>query len=473
MKKCMEEMYGRNVWKKVMVVGISAVMAAGMITGCGSSQTTTDRGQDKGIEKTKIVFWHPMGGPQEETINRLVSTFNSTVGEEKGIEVTTVYQGKNTELSKKLKAAVQAKDMKGLPDVTLMSSGETGYMKNLDLVVKGEDILKDGSIGLSKADFQTGMLNSLTSDQKIIGLPFAPSAILFYYNKDAFKEALLDPEKAPRTIKELGEYSAKLTKRDGDTITQYGFGHAADSWTMSSWIGQQNTDGKGYSLFGDHDNGHDGNMTKVVFDENGTMKHFLELYTEANKTGHFKYKEDSPVNDFAAGNVTMILASSASLTTVMQSVEGKFELGVAKLPQVDESATGGVSFGGSAIYPLNKGDDAKLKATYEFMKFLYTEDSQMTWHKGTGYLPCINAVYDSGQYKNFIMENPLFAVAAECVKTSNPNVQEPMCGVGGTILTIVKDGIISALDKSMTIDDAVASMAKQCNDALKEYNDAN
>lgn len=463
----------KNVWKKVTAVGLSAAMAAGMITGCGSSPATGKSDPAKGSSKTAIVFWHSMGGPQGETIDSLVSTFNSTIGQEKGIEVSTVYQGKNTELSKKLKAAVQAKDMKGLPDVTLMSSGETGYMKNLEMAVNGEDILSNGYIGLSKEDFQTGMLNSLSSDNKIIGLPFAPSAILFYYNKDAFQAAGLDPEKAPVTIKELGEYSAKLTKRDGDTITQYGFGHAADSWTMSSWIGQQDTDGKGYSLFGDHNNGHDGDMTKVVFDENGTMKHFLEIYTEANKEGSFKYKEDDPVNNFSAGNVTMILGSSASLTTIMKSVEGKFELGVAKLPQVDESAVGGVSFGGSAIYPLNKGDEAKLNAAYEFMKFLYTEDSQMTWHKGTGYLPCINAVYESDQYKKFVEENPLYAVAADCVKTSNPNVQEPMCGVGGTILTIVKDGIISTLDESMTIDEAVSSMAKQCNDALQEYNDAN
>ena len=59
---------------------------------------------------------------------------------------------------------------------------------------------------------------------KVVGLPYAPSTICMYYNKDAFKEAGLDPEVAPRTIKELGEYSAKLTKRDGETITQYGFG---------------------------------------------------------------------------------------------------------------------------------------------------------------------------------------------------------------------------------------------------------
>lgn len=104
----------KNVWKKVTAVGLSAAMAAGLITGCGSSSATGKGDPAKGSGKTAIVFWHSMGGPQGETIDSLVSTFNSTIGQEKGIEVSTVYQGKNTELSKKLKAAVQAKSFSAI-----------------------------------------------------------------------------------------------------------------------------------------------------------------------------------------------------------------------------------------------------------------------------------------------------------------------------------------------------------------------
>lgn len=469
--------------KWLLALGLMASFAV-LLAGCkaatgegggkdGGTVQKENAAQDQGAGTVDIVFWHSMGATQGQTIEGLVKTFNETVGKEKGINVSTVYQGKNTELSKKFKAAVQAQDMKSLPDLTMMSSGETGYMRSLELAIKGEDILNNGSIGLSKDDFQAGMINSLSYQGKVIGLPYAPSCILMYYNKDAFKEAGLDPENPPQTIEELGECSAKLTKKDGDQIVQYGFGHAADSWTMSSWIGQQNTDGKGYSLFGDNNNGHDDPMTKVVFDENGTMKHFLEIYSKAAKTGNFKYKEDDPTNNFTSGNVTIILASCGGLPKMIEAIGNNFELGVAMIPKVDEDATGGVSFGGSALYAIDKKNEDKLNATYELMKFLYAEDNQMTWHKGGGYLPSINAVYASDQYKKFIEEKPLFRVAKECVEGSNPNVQEPMCGVGGTILTVVKDGIIQALDESITIDEAVESMAQQCNDALTEYNEAN
>ena len=448
-----------------------ATTAVALLAGCAGGGSKTDTASSG--KTTEVVFWHSMGGVQQTALDGIVKKFNDSVGKEKNIEIKAVYQGKNLDLSKKLKAAVQAKDMEGLPNLTTMSSGETAYMKDLDLAIKADKILKDGSIGLTKDDYQPAMMNALSYDGSPVGLPFSSSAILLYYNKDAFAAAGLDPEKAPATVKELSEYSAKLTKKDGDNISQYGFGYAADSWVMASWIGQQKSEGKDFSLFGDKNNGRDGVMSKVVFDSNGTMKHFLDIYKDAAKVGNFKYKEDDPVNNLAAGNITMTLASSASMTTILESVGDKFKLGVATLPKVDENATGSVSFGGSAIYPLNKGSESDLAATYEFIKFLYTEENQLAWHKGTGYLPVIRSVYDSEAYANFIKENPYFAVPSKAVAASNPNVQEALTGVAGTIFNIVKDGIMNALDGNMTVDEAVKYMSDESNKAIEDYNDAN
>lgn len=48
-----------------------------------------------------------------------------------------------------------------------------------------------------------------------------------------------------------------------------------------------------------------------------------------------------------------------------------------------------------------------------------------------------------------------------------------MCGVAGTILTIVKDGIMNCLDGSLTVDEALQTMAEESNTAIQDYNDAN
>ena len=481
---------------KTRIIAIAAAMSliAGM-TGCGSntSQNSTNAGGEAAASDTKgageansgsstaggdgtvieISLWHPMGGVNGETVERIANGFNETVGKEKGIRVSTVYQGANADLAKKLKAAFQANDFKNMPDLTFCPAGETGYMQGIDVVVKAQEVLDQNLIGLGIDDFEPAAIKALTCENRVVGLPYAPSTICMYYNKDAFKEAGLDPEAPPKTIKELGEYSAKLTKRDGDTITQYGFGVLLDSWPLSSWIGQQDMDGKGYSLFGDNDNGHSASMTKVEFDTNNTMKTFLTEYQAACQAGSFKYLEDDRKNNFGAGNITITLASSADIFGMNELAAGKFEVGVAYLPKVNDSSLGGVSCGGSALYPIDKGDADKLAAVYEYLKYLYSPEIQMEWHTSTGYLAAIPATYELEEYKAFLKENPLYAVGANQLHDSNINIQEPMCGVGGAISGFVKDGIVSVLDGTSDIDSAVASMAQACNQALEDYNLAN
>ena len=57
------------------------------------------------------------------------------------------------------------------------------------------------------------MENSQTGG-KTWGIPFQRSTIVLYYNKEAFKEAGLDPNRPPANWKEMAEYAQKLTKRD-------------------------------------------------------------------------------------------------------------------------------------------------------------------------------------------------------------------------------------------------------------------
>ena len=66
------------------------------------------------------------------------------------------------------------------------------------------------------------MENSQTGG-KTWGIPFQRSTIVMFWNKDAFKEAGLDPNKAPDTWDELVADGGKLTKRDASgNVSQWG-----------------------------------------------------------------------------------------------------------------------------------------------------------------------------------------------------------------------------------------------------------
>jgi ABC-type sugar transport system permease subunit/ABC-type glycerol-3-phosphate transport system substrate-binding protein len=70
---------------------------------------------------------------------------------------------------------------------------------------------------------------------KLYGVPSTPVTIAFYWNKDLFRNAGLDPDKPPTTIAELDEYAQKLTKIEGGRISQMGFVPSEPIWWPHFW----------------------------------------------------------------------------------------------------------------------------------------------------------------------------------------------------------------------------------------------
>ncbi|MCO5731234.1 sugar ABC transporter substrate-binding protein [Rhizobium sp. SSA_523] len=59
-----------------------------------------------------------------------------------------------------------------------------------------------------------------TYDDRIYGLPLSVETSIFAWNKDLYKKAGLDPDKAPKTWEEIGDNARKIRALGGDT---YGF----------------------------------------------------------------------------------------------------------------------------------------------------------------------------------------------------------------------------------------------------------
>lgn len=440
---------------------ISVLVALGVLAGGVSSFAAS------GPEE--ITLWYTKGGPNGQTIGKIVSAFNDGEGKARNVVVKTIYQGSYDDIMKKLRAAVQSKNLKSLPDIVQLAASDIGYAKDVPATIWAEDLFKMDK-ELDRSTFLPNALSAFSYQGKCVGVPVATSTIILYYNKDQFKEVGLDPNKPPVTIKELGEYAGKLYKANGNTVERYGFSCSPYAWHMASWIGGQ---GKDCSYIGDNENGRANNMTKVIFDANGTMKRFLEVYKEAATTGKFQNIEQNKKSEFAAGRISMMVDSTASITSMLNSINGKFQLGIGYFPKVGPQDEGGVSVGGSGFFVMDRKQPEKIKDIVEFLKFWCQPEQQMLWHQETGYFPISLKTFDDPTFKQYLQTNPYYTTAIAQLRSSNPKIQEPMYAIENDFSKALTDNILDVLENKKDIDTAVRDMARSCNAALDTYNRAN
>ena len=296
-------------------------------------------------ETREVIFWHAMGGVNGEMITQLTDEYNETLGKEQGIHVTAIFQGLYADMRTKFMGAIQAQDMANLPDIVQMGASALGMMQEVQEVVWFEDILAmDTTMKLE--DFEPKFVRSFSAEGRALGVPFASSTVILYYNEDMLREAGI--EAPPATLAEMGEAAAKLYKEENGEPVQWGFVCQPGSWFMSSWIGMQASSEGNYSYIGNTADGREGVMTQVVFDEEGTMKRFLENYKAACEAGHFKVTSTNDLEEFAAGKVAMYIGSTSAFASVLQTVGDKFSFGCAFMPTVTAEDVGGVAAGPAA-----------------------------------------------------------------------------------------------------------------------------
>lgn len=452
----------KNISFKLIIILLLVVSSTSFIWAMGSA--------DKQSDVTTIEFWHPNSGLLGDAMNQIVDEFNNTIGTEKKIFVNAVYQGKAADVATKLRASLQANRAKDLPDLAQVDA--TGVMDIRDSahMVAVEDLI-DNDPSFSIDELQMGTRLSMNYKNKMIGMPFNASTIVLYYNKDAFREANLDPNKPPKTLDELAEMAAILTKKskDGKNIEQYGFVGVPTTYELVSWIGQQNN----LSYLTDKLNGHEGNPTKVLFDTEGTMANFLEKWKKVYDAGGLGNITSDARQQFIAEKAAMFVSSTSSLSTVLDSVGTRFEVGVGYLPKVDENSTGGVNIGGGAIFVFENNNDFQKKGTWEFLKYLTSAEVQFFWHKETGYFPVNNATYELKEFKEHLDENKLFKVAIDQLHDSNPLVQSVWWPNAFQAYYEVQNAVIQMLEKGVSIDQTVTNLANTFNGFMAEYNRMN
>ncbi|NBK21236.1 MAG: ABC transporter substrate-binding protein [Spirochaetia bacterium] len=420
------------------------------------------RGEEPRSEKIRtITWWHNSSGLAGKAAEAMVEEFNNSVGKAQNIQVEAIYQGKASDVLTKLKAIFQSGTNNGLPDLVQLDGSGVLDIRDNEYLISMEKLAKEDKFDLSEI-LESARL-SVTYKEDMIAMPFNSSTIMLYYNKSAFDEAGI--AKPPRTLDELAQAATKLKQTDTrGKVLRYGFANVPTTYELIVWLGHQN----GVSYITDKENGHTGIPTKVLFHENGTMVKFLTKWKALYATGSLENLTSDVNGAFASGRVAMMVASTSNLSTVIQMVGDRFELGVAPFPMVDENATGGVNVGGGALYALDNGS-GNQNQTWEFVKFATSKSQQLAWHIATGYFPVNEGTYSMEAFQTHLEANPLYGVAIRQLQESDPKLQGVWIPSAYQIYYAFQTGILKMLVEDRSPEETSKSLEKELNSYLEDY----
>ena len=418
-----------------------------MVFFCTALLFASGSSEDEGI----VTIWHSNSGVIGNAFEDIIEEFNNTIGKDEGIEIEAIYQGSANDVLTKVKAAAAA-DTSTLPDIAQLDATAALDMKNSEYLVLPADIGADTSAVMPSA------IEALMSERGLLAVPFNASSLLFYYNKTLFDSLGLEP---PETLDDFANIASKLGKKDANgNVTRYAFAGVPATYELGAFIGAQ----KGLSYMVDEANGHSGTPRHVLFDKEGTFANFLDHWKRLYDTGYLNNITSGVSTEFASGRAATMLASSSNLSTVINTVGGRFEVGTAFVPKTDNEATGGVNIGGGALFSFRGSEAVKT-----VLEYLISENVQLEWAEKTGYIPVNTGLEDNPEYIAFISNNPQFAIAMDQTKASNPKVTGIWMPSAYQIYYSFQAEIRNVTENNKPIQEAVADMAEVVQKALDDY----
>jgi sn-glycerol 3-phosphate transport system substrate-binding protein len=412
--------------------------------------------------QTQIQWWHAMSGPLGDWVNDLAKDFNAS---QKDYVVVPTYKGTYGEAFTAAMAAYRAGNA---PDILQVYEVGTATMMAAKGAVKpvGEVMTMGGAKFDAKAYIPAVAGYYTAPSGQMLSFPLNSSTTIFYYNKDAFKAAGLDPEKAPKTWPEVVLAAAKL-KASGHKCP---FTTSWISWTqLESFSTWHNV------LFATQNNGFGGPSARLAFDSPLHIRHFENLANMA-KQGLFVYKgrDNKPDVTFPSGECAMITGSSGLYSRV--SKEAKFAYGISTLPYYPDvpGAPQNTIIGGASLWVMNGKKPETYKGIASFFNYLSRPEVQSESHKRTGYLPITMASYELTDKAGFYKKNPGTDVAVtQMIRKTTDKSRGIRLGNFNQIRTIIDEETEQIWTGKKTPKEALGAAIQRGNDQLERFQKAN
>lgn len=389
------------------------------LVGCGGAQSTAQGN----TEPVDLSVWTYYNGDQLESFNKLVDTFNDTVGKEKNITVESYSQGSVNDLEAQVMAAAQGKvGASAMPNIfmayadTAYAMDQMGELADLAPYFTDEERAAYVDSYLTEGDFDD------SGSIKIF--PVAKSTELLFLNDTDWKP-----------------FAAATGAQDSDLETVEGLVRTVEAYY--NWTDAQTdtpNDGKAlfgrdamanYMLIGAKELGEtifdvkDGKMTMGLSEDAARRlwDNYYVPYIKGWAAASGRFRSD----DIKIGSILAYIGSSSSATyfptQVMLSDTESHDIELKVLPTPHFEDCEKVSVQQGAGMAVAKTTDAEVEASVVFLKWFTQPENNIAFAVGSGYLPVtyaaneMDAIHSSGLALTGSMEN----VLTEAVDAVNTN----------------------------------------------------
>jgi sn-glycerol 3-phosphate transport system substrate-binding protein len=302
-------------------------------------------------------------------------------------------------------------------------------------------------------------------------MPFNLSGPILIYDRDAFREAGLDADRAPRTLDEVKAAAEALVRRDAQgNVTRYGIALQISPWLFEQMLAKQN------ALYVNNGNGREGRATEAVFDSEAGVR-ILAWWQEMVDSGLAYNAGTADLNallKLASGEASMaigstaILGGAAALLSIAGGAGDRFGSGPLPAPEGD----GGIVVGGGALWIMERRPEEEQRGAWEFIKFASRPEQQAQWHADTGYFPTRLSANDLPPAVQRREQFPQFTTAMDQLHASPDTVATRGALVGR--FDAVRDRITRAFEQVLSggADPAqeLQAAADDATEIIEEYN---
>jgi len=412
--------------------------------------------------QTEIQWWHAMTAANNDRVNALAKRFNES---QRDYKVVPVFKGQYPEA---MAAAVAAYRAGNAPHILQVFEVGTATMMAAKGAIKPVyEVMAESGERFDPKSYVPAVAGYYTNARgQMLSLPFNSSTTVFWYNKDAFEKAGIDPQRAPQTWPEVVSAMAKL-KASGHACP---FTTGWQTWTqLESFSAWHNVP------FLTKENGFGGPDAKLVFNGPVQVRHIANLQEWLRK-GYFVYggRKNEPEAKFYSGECAMMTTSSAAYGTI--KANAKFRFAEATLPYYADvaGAPQNTIIGGASLWVMGGKSKDEYKGVAKFFTFLSQPDVQAAFSQETGYLPITMAAYELTKQSGFYERNPGTDVAVQqmIVKTTN-NSRGVRAGNLPQIRDVMDEELEAVWAGKKTPQQALDEAVRRGNEIIDRFNKAN